>query len=244
MCTVSWRHEAQGYQLCCNRDEVNTRQTAFPPAVEEREGVRFIAPLDPDRGGTWIALNESGLTVCLLNGANLTMEPPRALLGTRSRGWLVPRLAAERTIAGMVAYLETVTLEDYSPFTLVMLGPGGQTRLGEWDGWSRRFEMDLATCGLLSSSSFDSAGARRYREEMFRAHVRRGGSLAEFHGSHGEGANAYSPCMHRTDAETVSFSRVEVGADRASLFYAPGPPCLGGESCRVELRLLNASAAA
>ncbi len=45
MCTVSWTRQDGGYRLFCNRDEKHTRRIALPPAVRERRGVRFIAPL-------------------------------------------------------------------------------------------------------------------------------------------------------------------------------------------------------
>ena len=68
MCTVSWVHQPGGYHLLSNRDEKRTRGTASAPALVERGGVRFIAPIDADFGGTWIAANEFGISLCLLNG--------------------------------------------------------------------------------------------------------------------------------------------------------------------------------
>ena len=68
VCTLSWFDAPDGYHLFFNRDERRTRRAEIPPAVRCRGSVRFIAPLDGDFGGTWIAANESGLTLCLLNG--------------------------------------------------------------------------------------------------------------------------------------------------------------------------------
>src|SRR5882724_8716006 len=67
MCTVSWIHQDDGYDLLCNRDELHTRKPALPPRVHERSDVRFIAPIDGDLGGSWIGVNEFGLSLCLLN---------------------------------------------------------------------------------------------------------------------------------------------------------------------------------
>lgn len=50
-----------------NRDELHSRGTASPPTVRARDGVRVVAPIDADGGGTWIAANDHGLCVCLLN---------------------------------------------------------------------------------------------------------------------------------------------------------------------------------
>src|SRR6185312_11981515 len=67
MCTVSWIHAREGYQLLCNRDERHTRRPAQAPTVRQNGGVRFIAPIDGEEGGSWIGVNEFGLTLCLLN---------------------------------------------------------------------------------------------------------------------------------------------------------------------------------
>src|SRR6516165_698509 len=91
MCTVSWVHQRGGYHLLCNRDEKLTRGTAFAPALIERGGVRFIAPIDADFGGTWLAVNEFGISLCLLNGDAGTA--PSGATPRRSRGLLLRELA-------------------------------------------------------------------------------------------------------------------------------------------------------
>ncbi len=60
MCTVSWIHEEGGYQLFSNRDETYTRKPALPPSAREQRGVRFIAPIDGDQGGSWIGVSAAG----------------------------------------------------------------------------------------------------------------------------------------------------------------------------------------
>jgi hypothetical protein len=46
-----------------------------------------------------------------------------------------------------------------------------------------------------------------------------------FHRSHGAQASAYSPCMHRTDAETVSFTHIQVTGLEVFVHYSPAPAC-------------------
>jgi uncharacterized protein with NRDE domain len=75
MCTVSWVQEPDGYHLLCNRDEKRSRAIALSPRIQARGWVRFIAPVDPGCGGTWITVNEFGVSACVLNGANLTRLP-------------------------------------------------------------------------------------------------------------------------------------------------------------------------
>src|SRR3982751_1081178 len=75
MCTVSWIRTREGYQLLCNRDERHTRRPAQAPTVREDQGVQFIAPIDGDEGGSWIGVNQFGLTLCLLNRYDPQLVP-------------------------------------------------------------------------------------------------------------------------------------------------------------------------
>ena len=52
MCTVSWLHTPNGYQLLCNRDERHTRKPGLGPMIRNPAGVRVIAPVDGDLGGS------------------------------------------------------------------------------------------------------------------------------------------------------------------------------------------------
>ena len=58
MCTVSWRLDADGYELLFNRDELRTRAEGLSPSRHEAANTGFVAPIDPDGGGTWIAANQ------------------------------------------------------------------------------------------------------------------------------------------------------------------------------------------
>ena len=79
MCTVTWVHSQAGYELFFNRDERTGRGPESPACEAETNGVRWLAPRDSDAGGTWLAVNEHGLTLGLLNGYadSLGTTPPR-----------------------------------------------------------------------------------------------------------------------------------------------------------------------
>ena len=91
MCTVSWVTEAQGYTLYQNRDESRTRAPERPPTHEMLSGVCYLAPTDGASDGTWILVNECGLTVTLLNAYRASLGAPRDSYETR--GALVRGLA-------------------------------------------------------------------------------------------------------------------------------------------------------
>jgi hypothetical protein len=227
MCTVSWLHHEQGYELFCNRDEKRTRAPALGPEIHTQNGVRFVAPTDGARGGAWIGTNQFGFSVCLLNADPRREEPGRSYT---SRGLLLPRLLAESSIAGAGERVWQSDLSPFAPFTLVILGPGRQTCLFQWNGQDKI----MLPCGdrhmPLVSSSFDPKGVRSKRHGEFQRLFRAAGEvdrnlLLGFHGSHGRAPDAYSPCMHRPDAETVSFSWVTVTGAEVRFYYSPGAPC-------------------
>lgn len=222
MCTASWVREDGGFQLFFNRDEKRTRLPAEAPRVNLQDGVQTIAPTDGDDGGSWISVNGRGVALCLLNGSH-------GVGGTRSRGLLVSDLAGARTADEAMEKLAAVGLERYAAFTIAVLEPGGRTSIAEWSGAALNPIAGGDARAPLASSSFDAPGVRvKRREEYVRIVGGASGDAArllQFHESHACGADAYSPCMHRVDAETVSFSWVKVSPREVSFFYTPAAPC-------------------
>ena len=226
MCTVSWVHQPDGYHLLCNRDERRTRGTAFAPRVVERGGVRYIAPIDSDGGGTWLSANEFGISVCLLNGS-AGVEPSGI---RRSRGLLLRELAWAPSVDECSLWLRQLDLSPFTPFSIVILEPGRSAILAQWNG----LELIVDPAGdrhmPLTSSSYDAAGVRRARLNEFARLIGTTRPIDPallycFHSSHGTAPDAYSTCMHRSDAETVSFSWVIVSRDAIRFLYSPGAPC-------------------
>jgi hypothetical protein len=230
MCTVTWEHTSEGYQLYCNRDETLTRKRALPPTLQIRDDVRFVAPVDGDFGGTWIAVNEFGLSICLLNG------PGRR--GTLSRGSLVTMLMSAASIEEVCERIALSDLAPYALFQLAVLAPGSPTAVIEWNGVRKRLRPDGESLLPLTSSSFDAETVRDVRLLEYR----QAPNLRAFHSSHGMWPSAYSPCMHRSDAETVSFSCVTVTESAADFHYLPAAPCqrVPAERRRLSLARRNA----
>ena len=226
MCTVSWAHQPDGYHLLCNRDEKRTRGTAFAPRIVMCGGVCYIAPIDSDSGGTWLSANEFGLSVCLLNGsAGVQASGVR-----RSRGLLLRELAWAPCAGECALWLRQLDLGLYLPFSLVILEPRRSAILAQWNGLELTIDFAGDRHMPLTSSSYDAEGVRRSRMNEFARHVDAARSfdpalLYWFHSSHGTAPDAYSTCMHREDAETVSFCLVVVSKDAIRFLYSPGAPC-------------------
>jgi hypothetical protein len=245
MCTVSWVHSDEGYQLLCNRDEKHTRLKASAPEVCNVGGVKIIAPADGDFGGTWIAANEFGLTVALLNGpAN---APRGTVPGNKSRGVLVTELAGAKSLEEVRRQVSKEDLGSFASLKLVALTPARPAFLFEWDGWHFTSTENAEHRMPLTSSSFDAEGVQEKRRQEFSERLSTGRKLDadllfEFHRSHGlrlHNPSAYSTCMHRSDAETVSFTWIQVSKSDVQFFYSPAAPCqwAPGETIRLERKV-------
>jgi hypothetical protein len=230
MCTVSWTHVDGGYHLLFNRDERTTRGRGVAPRVWDLHGVRAIAPLDSDFGGTWIGANELGVSVCLLNRYDATTAPLSE--PTLSRGLLVLDLLDARSRMAVRERLSETRLDRFQPFTLLALAPDEPALVARWNGRHCLFEYDGEFSNPLISSSFDPVGVETSRRRQFEAIPRSDGRLAPdalvaLHHSHEPEPGPYSVCMHRDDASTVSLSWISVSRERVAFRYSDGPPCAG-----------------
>ncbi len=226
MCTVTWLRTSDGYSLFSNRDEKKTRRPARPPAMMVRNGVRYCAPIDGDHGGTWIAVNEFGLSLCLLN--RYQDEPSNPTHPFTSRGEIVNSLISSRSNRDVLRRLNQKPLNEYRPFTLVGLTANATVMKVEWTGRNLVTDLHAEAVLPLVSSSFDLAGAQTRRREVYREFTAGGltfDALVRFHWSHDPEPGPYAPCMHRSDAQTVSSTIVSVGSGGVTMRYTPGAPC-------------------
>lgn len=245
MCTVSWLRTREGYELFFNRDERHTRSRAEPPTLRETRGVRFVAPTDGDCGGSWVGVNEAGLSLCILNRYEDAPESARdtaARAEYRSRGLLLTDLMDCLAVSHVRARLSGADLSRYRPFTLAALSLHEPTLLAHWANGGMTFDGAGDDSMPLTSSSRRGAEVTASRRSLFRRMVREAGALTpalleEFHETHEPARGPLSVCMHREDAATVSFSRVKARADAAEFSYRPLSPCAHSRHVRVELPL-------
>jgi len=245
VCTLSWTTRPGGYWLLFNRDERRTRAPARPPELAALHGVSYLAPTDGDFGGTWIGVNHWGLTVALLNRYEDAPVDPSG--GAVSRGLLLRSLLDAPSAVALVARLESGAgdgLRDYRAFTVVTTDRGGSIQLADWNG--QTLEASRGAPGMVrTSSGRDQRAAERVRSEVLANIVGAKGEitierLREFHASHLPERGPFSVCMHREEAETQSFTEIDVWHDEAVLRYVAGPPGEGGPVTRVALPLVRA----
>jgi uncharacterized protein with NRDE domain len=226
VCTISWLPGPGGYLLCFNRDENRARRPGLPPALEHSNGLDLLAPTDADAGGTWIGVNSAGVTVCLANLYGQASRPPLAPI---SRGVLVRQLITLAHLGQVEDALGSTSLEVYRPFTIVAVEPDRPARIWGWNGEQRQARTQSEPGLLVTSSAVDQSGAelerRRQFAELLSGDQLSAAALTALHASHRPVRGGHSICMHRTDAQTVSLTRVEVTTDTIAMAYSDGSPC-------------------
>jgi hypothetical protein len=231
MCTVSWLRDADGYDLFFNRDEKRSRLAAAPPTPRKVGSTTVLAPIDGEAGGTWLAANEHGLTLALLNGylGNDSAAPPAG--GWTSRGHLVLRLADCSTVTALVDRLEATDLASFRSFHLAAFDLQTGT-LASWRDAALELSDGDSFSAPLISSSYRYEDVSQSRRERFREFETAGSgprveTMLAYHRSHHPERGAYSACMHREDARTVSFTWIRAEAGEVRMRYSPDSPCRG-----------------
>lgn len=230
MCTVTWSIQEDSYLLYFNRDERRSRGKALPPQAVAASGsaLAYLAPVDRDAGGTWLAVNGAGITVGLLNlyQAQRLLPESQVADARRSRGELVRGLAGQPQLADVEKTLKGLPLGDFLPFTLFALALGHPLHAWAWDGHHLREIPDPRP--PLVSSGVDVEGATLARTRLWQelgGAAPRAAEHEAFHRSHQPERGRLSPCMHRDDAATVSLTAVTVTPQAVAMAYADGPPC-------------------
>jgi hypothetical protein len=221
-----------GYDLMFNRDESWSRSAALLPRLIVRNQVRILMPIDADAGGTWLGVNAFGLSVGLLNRYqdSVAAGPVAAEPSARwiSRGQLVRSMLDARNTAEVADRAESLELNRFQPFTLIVIQPNTPALLLEWNGRGMQTDANADHVMPLASSSFDTSNALAYRSALLKRLSGAAPSvdtLRRFHAMQEPGRAAYGPCMERDDAHTVSFSWISVRPDAIRFEYTPRALC-------------------
>jgi hypothetical protein len=237
MCTVSFVPKSSDYLLAMNRDERIGRGAGYPPEVHRLGFTRALFPSDNVRG-TWVASNQYGITLALLNW-NIPVVPrsPR-----RSRGLIIPHLLPSTRPAELKTALTMYELVHCAPFRLVAVIPGERTVLQwSWDG----MHLARATCSWDVQHWFSSSASDNRAQELRGRVCSRASNdanaasvawLRQLHRSHENGPGAFSLCVHRELVETLSYTEVVCTPDQVSMLHAIGSPCHPREIHVIEMQ--------
>ena len=227
MCTISFVPEQHGFYLAMNRDEKRSRPTALPPAIINLPERRVLLPREPT-GGSWIAANDRGICIALINWYRIEREPARSIT---SRGEVVIALAGTSSTEEIAAGLAALKLRRLPPFRLIAIVPFEKI-LTEWRWDLKRLS---ARRHLWQPKHWFSSGFDERRAELERRRVCSSAQdgqaasslswLRRLHRSHAPARGPFSICMHRPDAATVSYTEVAVSDRRVRMRYKSGPAC-------------------
>ena len=225
MCTLTWwTGDDGGYEIFFNRDEMKSRPLASPPELSEKNRVRFLSPRDSAAGGTWMLVNEFGVTIALLNWYSQQTATGR-IENKRSRGQLVLELGDVKDLDSLRQRLIAFDPEEFQPFRLLAFFPGNSDLDIDYWQWSGtgEFERTDHPPMPICSSSFDRETVIKTREVDLRKALSDGagpGRLWNYHHNLGSPESSASTVrMNRPDAQTWSISRITVDPDKVRFLY-------------------------
>ena len=220
MCTVTFIPRGEDIFLSASRDERRERPNALPPEIHEVNGQKVLFPMDPLAGGTWMAVNENGNAVVLLNGAlqkHIPQPPYR-----KSRGLIVLDLLSALSPS---AWFDGADLQQIEPFTTV-IAESGSLFVCRWNGSAKsRAPHRKNFPGIWSSVTLYDAATVEKRERWFTAWLSRNPDptpedIMDFHREAGEGDPHTDLLMNRNDQVfTQSISTVCISRNLARFQY-------------------------
>jgi transport and Golgi organization protein 2 len=229
MCTLTFVPSEDEYLVGMNRDELFSRPRALPPKVFVKGAMEMVYPREPS-GGTWIACNNQGNLLALLNWNGRFSHN----LGEkrRTRGLVIRELADEPDLPATDSNFRRMNLHGVFPFRLIGVFRSEKVvNEWRWDGTARQFlRLPWARKHWFSSSLSDSLAEEERRRacEAAAGEPAAGstGWLRRLHRSHVPRPGPFSVCVHRQDAATVSYTEVRCGGTQIAMDYLDGNPCL------------------
>jgi hypothetical protein len=187
-----------------------------------------LYPVDPASGGTWLAVNDAGLVLALLN-----VNPP-ALPRRRarcSRGTIIPSLLSCSSLDGVWDRFEGLSLTEYQPFRIVAILEGvvSERHFDGADLFQSEWEPIIEPLMFTSSGLGDhlvEAPRRMLFKQMFTDGADWLQQQDRFHQHSWPESPHLSVCMRRSDARTVSCTTLEWDESGAWMTYHPDAPDL------------------
>jgi len=244
MCTLTiLPYQGGGFRMGCNRDESRQRPEALPPQLRRFGDRSAVMPIDSVSDGTWIAVNDAGLVMTLLNyyppGPPIPKRPDQA-----SRGTIIPSLlnhASARSAATAASKLDPAR---YPPFRLLL---GDFEEVIELQHDPRgirersRSPLDAQPFLFVSSGLGDEiveSPRRALFEEWFAGDPNDALATQDaFHSHVWPDRPHLSVCMSRPEARTVSYTVIELRLTEAVMSYRPVTDAGPGEAATVRLAL-------
>jgi uncharacterized protein with NRDE domain len=144
------------------RDEHPNRMKANLPVLSQSKQPKYISPIDPSGGGSWLGINEYGSVLILLNGGYENHSKKHNY--AKSRGKIVIELLS---VNHTISYWETIDLNNMEPFTLIVWSNNMLWHL-VWDG-NKKYQsnVDSQKSHIWSSSTLYNEKEKFERQSLF-----------------------------------------------------------------------------
>jgi hypothetical protein len=211
-----------------------------------------VLPVDPTSGGTWVAVNDAGLALTLLNvnskNGTATVAVPL------SRGRIIPVLLhADTPLSAAFSALDLDPAQ-YAPFRLVLVNRCEGVEVHS-DGMRIRlvWRIGLTHPQFFTSSGLGDQAVEGPRRQLFGEYFDPSPLPLSASGARGRGKGDWlaqqdafhrhrwpdrphlSVCMDREDARTVNHTVASIGLDRVTLTYHPDAPDRPAEAVTLTL---------
>ena len=178
-------------------------------------------PKDPKGGGTWIASNNTGKTVCLFNGAFKAHTPKYPY--RHSRGLIVLDFFK---FPDAISFSREYDLENIEPFTLVIIDNRTLSEF-KWDGVNTYLlNHEFTNPRIWSSVTLYNSKIIKLRENWFNEYIETNQSAKQpdpinFHLKAGDGRKETDVLMERKafSLRTVSITSVRVINNKTKMEY-------------------------
>lgn len=163
MCTVSFIIKDEKVIITSNRDEQTSRPLALKPEKIKYDTKNILFPKDEKGGGTWLAVDELGNAIVLLNGAFKRHIPQKKY--RKSRGLIVLDIITHENPA---SFLEEIALENIEPFTIILWTNTQKLYELIWNG-TEKFIQELPKNQhyIYSSVTLYDENTRTMRKQWF-----------------------------------------------------------------------------
>ncbi len=212
MCTVVFIPYEGKYFMASLRDEHPDRGIAKLPVLSHSNPNKYISPIDPQGGGTWVGINNAGSAIILLNGGFVNHVKKEHY--KRSRGQIVTELLS---VNHPIKLWNEIELENIEPFTLIVWSVSTLMQM-VWDGEKKyQIQVDATKAQIWSSSTLYNENdkldrQKKYDEWIESSNDKNGSSILEFF-INSDGKNESVFIRNSQEIKTQSYTCIEITKD-------------------------------
>lgn len=232
MCTVTFFPlDQNSYYLSTNRDELISRKKALPPKIGFKNDKMFIRPIDGDKGGTWIAVNNQRLSLCIMNWYQAYEKlPENSGIEYNTRGNIIHKLIDSDSLSVCTQRLREEELGRYQPFQLIgiQINPM-KIKRWQWNGKELQINNESIEQKIWVSAGLEYDEVLKKRKEVFQRFLQESDEITlqlvkKIHASQLPEPGKYAISMSTPKAHTVSNTIITSRPGFVKLHYLDGFP--------------------